>query len=197
MSGITPRRSIESLRKEAKRWLKALRAGDATARGRLANVLPQAPLEPTLRDLQHALALEHGFPGWTSLRDATSGRPPAPHDIDWVARFFDVACPDHHVRGGPDHVRAMHTAMRILEHFPHVATDSVYTAIVTGNLAKSSASSPCTRTSRERKTVRRRAIARMSAAKATGFTTSVRKDGSRCSTWHLPASRSRRPTTTP
>jgi len=135
MSGITPRGSIESLRKEAKRWLKALRADVADARARLANVLHDAPAVPTLRDVQHALALEHGFQGWTALRDAIAGRAPATRDVDWVARFFDVACPDHHVRGGPDHTRAQHTAMRILEHFPHVATDSFHTAIVTGNLA--------------------------------------------------------------
>ncbi len=32
--------------------------------------------------------------------------------------FLDSACPDHHVRGGPDHVRAQHTAMRLLARFP-------------------------------------------------------------------------------
>ncbi len=136
MSGITPGGSIESLRKEAKRWLKALRADVADARARLTNVLPDAPAVPSLRDVQRALALEHGFPGWTALLRGSAGPPAAPREVDWVARFFDVACPDHHVRGGPDHTRARHTAMRILEHFPHVATDSFYTAIVTGNLAE-------------------------------------------------------------
>jgi ankyrin repeat protein len=138
MSGsITPRGSLESLRKEAKRWLKALRANVADARARLAKVFPDAPDVPTLRDVQHALALEHGLPGWSALRDAVTHRTPAHGaEIDWVARFFDVACPDHHVRGGPDHTRARHTAIRILEHFPFVATDSFYTAIVTGNLAE-------------------------------------------------------------
>jgi ankyrin repeat protein len=136
MSANTPRGSIESLRKEAKRWLKALRADVAEARARLARALPHPPTVPTLRDVQHALALEHGFPGWTALRDAIDDRAAAPREIDWVARFFDVACPDHHVRGRSDHRRARHTAMRILERFPHVATDSFYTAIVTGNLGE-------------------------------------------------------------
>jgi ankyrin repeat protein len=136
MSGITPGGSVESLRKEAKRWLKALRADVADARARLANTLPDAPAIPTLRHVQRALALEHGFPGWTALLRGIAGPPSAPREVDWIARFFDVACPDHHVRGGPDHVRARHTAVRILEHFPWVATDSFYTAIVTGNLAE-------------------------------------------------------------
>jgi hypothetical protein len=66
-------RSLESLRKEAKRWLAALRApapANAEARARLEQTLPDASATPTLRDLQHALAREHGFAGWTELREA-------------------------------------------------------------------------------------------------------------------------------
>jgi hypothetical protein len=65
--------SLESLRKEAKRWLAALRAPaptNAEARARLERTLPHAPANPTLRDIQHALAREHGFTGWTELREA-------------------------------------------------------------------------------------------------------------------------------
>jgi len=62
------RRSLESLRKEAKRWLAALRAGAADARVRLERALPDAPGTPTLRDVQHALACEQGFPGWAALK---------------------------------------------------------------------------------------------------------------------------------
>jgi hypothetical protein len=64
------RRSLDSLKKEAKRWLAALRANDADARARLERALPDAPAAPTLRDVQRALAREHGFPGWTGLRQA-------------------------------------------------------------------------------------------------------------------------------
>ena len=60
-------RTLESLKKEAKRWLAALRQGDADARARLARVLPEFTDAPTLRDVQHALAREHGFAGWTEL----------------------------------------------------------------------------------------------------------------------------------
>lgn len=35
--------------------------------------------------------------------------------ISW---FVENACPDHHVRGGPEHVMARHTAMRILDRYP-------------------------------------------------------------------------------
>jgi len=62
------RRSLESLKKEAKRWLDALRRNIPEARTRLERVTPDALPQPTLRDVQHALALEHGFSGWTELK---------------------------------------------------------------------------------------------------------------------------------
>jgi hypothetical protein len=65
---ITPRTTLENLKREAKRWLKALRANVAESRARLQRVLPNAPELPTLREVQHALALEHGLPSWTELK---------------------------------------------------------------------------------------------------------------------------------
>ena len=64
---LTPRSTLENLRKEAKRWLKALRANDADAQTRLRRALPDAGTEPSLRDVQHALAVEHGMSGWIEL----------------------------------------------------------------------------------------------------------------------------------
>ena len=66
---ITPRTTLENLKREAKRWLKALRANAADARARLRDAFPDAPDAPTLRDVQHALAREHGLPGWTALEE--------------------------------------------------------------------------------------------------------------------------------
>lgn len=67
---ISSATSLDSLRKEAKRWLKALGGGVAEARARLVRAYPSAPLEPVLRDVQHALALEHGFESWNALKQA-------------------------------------------------------------------------------------------------------------------------------
>jgi hypothetical protein len=71
---LPPRRNLESLKKEAKRWLDALQAGDPDARVRLARAFPDAPVTPTLRDVQHALAREHGLAGWTPLKAAIEKR---------------------------------------------------------------------------------------------------------------------------
>ncbi len=57
---ITPSTSLSTLRKEAKRWLRALRNHDADARARFERAYPSAPAVPVLRDVQHALAREYG-----------------------------------------------------------------------------------------------------------------------------------------
>ncbi len=75
-----PRRNLESLKKEAKRWFGKLQAGDPEARARLARAFPDAPATPSLRHVQHALAREHGFAGWTLLKEAIEKRSPEAAD---------------------------------------------------------------------------------------------------------------------
>ena len=65
--------ALDNLRKEAKRWLKAVRAGDADALARLARAYPDAPAAPGLRDVQHALARERGHESWVALTSAAAG----------------------------------------------------------------------------------------------------------------------------
>ena len=67
---ITPATSLDTLRKEAKRWLKEIRANSAEARARFAAAYPTAPATPTLRDVQHALAREYGHESWVALKKA-------------------------------------------------------------------------------------------------------------------------------
>jgi uncharacterized protein len=133
---LPPGRTLDSLKKEAKRWLKALRANVDDARARLERAVHNAPPLPTLRDVQHALALEHGFPGWKALKEKLAGAhgdEAAPNPVDW---FLENACPDHHVRGGPAHVQALSTAIRVLDRFPEIAHDSFTTDVVLGDLAR-------------------------------------------------------------
>jgi hypothetical protein len=70
---ITPATSVENLKKEAKRWLKALRAHDPDARARIVRAYPDAPAEPVLRDVQYALAREYGCASWIALTQALAG----------------------------------------------------------------------------------------------------------------------------
>jgi Leucine Rich repeat len=73
---ITPRTTLDNLKLEAKRWLRAIRANVAEARDRLLRVQPRAPESPNLRDVQHALALEYGLPGWTALKQRLAADSP-------------------------------------------------------------------------------------------------------------------------
>src|SRR4026208_1300802 len=85
---LTAATTLDNLKKEAKRWLKALRIDDKQARARLHSAWPNAPAEPGLRDVQHALALEYGLAGWTALKNALADRAlagPAPANENHAA----------------------------------------------------------------------------------------------------------------
>jgi ankyrin repeat protein len=132
---VTPATTLENLKREAKRWLRAMRAADVDARARFARAFPGAPDMPTLRDVQHALALEHGLAGWTALTSALDGsRASGAPQEDTTNWFLENACPDHHVRGRSDHAMARHTAMRMLRRNPAIARANLSTAVVCGDL---------------------------------------------------------------
>jgi hypothetical protein len=75
---------MNNLRKEAKRWLKAIRANDPDARARLERAHPNAPPTPVLRDVQHALAREHGYDSWIMMKQALES--PAPEAASPLTR---------------------------------------------------------------------------------------------------------------
>ena len=62
--------TLDTLRKEAKFWLKQVQANHSGFTKRLRLAHPGAPATPTLRDIQHALAREHGCLNWKTLRTA-------------------------------------------------------------------------------------------------------------------------------
>ncbi|HEX4736823.1 MAG TPA: ankyrin repeat domain-containing protein [Allosphingosinicella sp.] len=121
---LTPRTRLDTIRKEAKRWLKALRAGDAKARARLDAAWRGAPAAPGLRDVQHAVALEYGSESWTALKAAIAELAPAlqsrPERIERLLRH-----------GWDGDINA---ARRILARHPELAADSLFTAVSCGAL---------------------------------------------------------------
>ena len=123
---LTPDSSLETLKKEAKRWLKALRANDAEARRRLVAVTPAATANPSLRDVQFALARQYGLPGWAALRaeldDLAMARRSNAERVDIVLRST--------WNGDPA------AAARILARWPEIATHDLYIAVATGNRAE-------------------------------------------------------------
>ncbi|HEU4616889.1 MAG TPA: ankyrin repeat domain-containing protein [Gammaproteobacteria bacterium] len=149
---LTPRSNLDSLRKEAKRWLKAIEAGDAEAIARYAAALstpadkanPSETLErsekPKLREIQHALAREHGLPSWAALKQEIEDR--ARTHAQRVALFLEKSAhrygtsPATHKWGGYERdgdYRGEHAA-RLLERHPEIARDSLHTAVAAGDV---------------------------------------------------------------
>jgi ankyrin repeat protein len=122
---LTPKTHVENLRKDAKRWLKALRSGDPDARLRLVAAWAAAPAEPTLRDVQQALAREYGQESWIALKAAV--------DDLAIERQSRAQRVEAILRHGWDGRPAI--ARRILKRHPELATDSLFTASAAGDLA--------------------------------------------------------------
>jgi len=123
---LTPRTNLETLRKDAKRWLKAVRAGDDEARARLLEAWPKAPPEPGLRDVQHALALDHGCESWAALKAAIGDLA-----ADGKSHKSRVELVLGHGWGGD-----LGAARRVLGRYPGIAKDSLFAAATCGDLAE-------------------------------------------------------------
>lgn len=121
---LTTKTHIETLRKDAKRWLKALRAEDPSARARLSAAWPAAPAEPGLRDVQHAMAQEYGHESWIALKAAI--------DDLAIARQSRAQRVEQILRHGWDGEPGV--ARRILKRYPELARDSLFTAAACGDL---------------------------------------------------------------
>jgi ankyrin repeat protein len=133
--------TLDNFRREARRWLKAIRAGDADAIGRLHRAHARAPELPALRDVQHAVAREHGYENWQALRTAldhkTSHAPAAGAGLthaERVATFLEAACPDCNVRGPSSRSMHLHAAMRLITRHPDIAAANFFTSVVCGDL---------------------------------------------------------------
>ncbi len=123
---IGPRSRLESLKKEAKQWLKALETGDPAALGRFRRALPDhGEQKVSLRAVQLALAREHGLSGWRALLDALEPRQRAIREAaDEMLRCA--------IFKGSD----LSVAARLLERYPEVAKLDLHCAVAAGNLAE-------------------------------------------------------------
>ena len=123
MPSATGRRTaLEFLKKQAKQWLKALRAGDAGARERLERALPEHDRKLTLRNVQHALARERGLASWQSLLDSLDAPAAALKEIaDEILR---------HALFRGDHA----IAAQLFAQHPEVAKLDLCTAVAAGDL---------------------------------------------------------------
>jgi len=136
---------LETLRKEAKRWLKALRAQDSKAHERFRRAYPGAPPQPGLRDVQYALAREHGFDGWSTLKTALVEKAVGDRGHEFLlAEFLEHARLRYGIRPGAstwneryyDDPPRWKYAARILQRHPRIITGNIHAAAVSGDLGE-------------------------------------------------------------
>jgi hypothetical protein len=91
---LTSSTTLGHLRREAKRWLKALRENQPDARERMERAYPKHSGALILREVQHALAREYGFENWKELKLAfqQAARSRTKDAYEQAARDFVDAC---------------------------------------------------------------------------------------------------------
>jgi len=139
---ISPRTRLDSLRKEAKRWHRALREGESAAWKRYTAVFANPSPRPGLREVQQALAREHGLSSWAALKTVCDDVAIASRSAaERAAELLELACLHYGVAPGsrtytghPDGRERRSRAARILERHPEVAHHSLHTAVICGDV---------------------------------------------------------------
>ena len=132
---LTPRSSLESLRKEAKRLRRAVEAGDPQAAARFRAVFPGHAGPVNLREAQQALAREHGFASWAALKQEIEDR--ARSHEERVRLFLEKSVHRYgtdpgtgkwgdYERDGPARGAL---AARLLARHPEIAAHDIHTAV--------------------------------------------------------------------
>jgi hypothetical protein len=152
---LTAKSSHDSLKKEAKRWLKAVRAGEPEALARLKQALPRAGAAPAFRDMifrnmglreiQQALAREYAAESWAALKeqlaDEALGRRTHAERLD---EFLEYAILNYGIPPGvpewnpayPDDPSRREYAARILARHPEIAHGSIHAAAICGDVGE-------------------------------------------------------------
>ena len=142
---LTAKSSLDALKREAKRWLKAVRAGEPEAFTRLKQVLPRVGATSGLREIQQALAREHGAESWAALKlqladEALARRTHA----ERLEEFLEYAVLNYGIPPGapewnpayPDDPSRREYAARILAKHPEIAHGSIHAAAICGDIAE-------------------------------------------------------------
>ena len=137
---LTQESNLEALRREAKRWHKAVLAGDAKALERFHLVYPAGSAAVRLREVQQALAREHGFASWAGLKQELEDR--SRSVADNVALFLEKSV--HRYGTNPatgkwgnyerDGDARGALAARLLQRHPAIARENIHTAVAAHDL---------------------------------------------------------------
>lgn len=140
---LTSRSSLETIRRQAKRWLKEIEAGETDALARFRKLMPGHAGAPKLREVQHALARDYGLSNWAALKQELVTREAAARGhAALVALFLEKSALRYGVRPGTqswggyeaDRPARGALAQRMLERHPEIARDSIHTAVAAHDL---------------------------------------------------------------
>lgn len=131
MFKVSAHAGFEALRKRAKRWLKAIRRGDAAALDELRRWLPHASETPGLREVQQAIAREQGHGSWALLKESCELQ--ALNQAERLAEYLRCACLSYDRDDWPSKWRR---AERLRVRNPELAHAGIHAAAVSGELAR-------------------------------------------------------------
>lgn len=124
--------TLDSIRKQAKAFLKALKAGDAAARQRTLPYFTE-PATIGLQDAQLVIAREFGFSSWTGLKTHLERAQPGKPATEQLAnRFLALATLSYFGDIAADPERYAQ-AKALLEEHPEIAGESIHVAAALGD----------------------------------------------------------------
>ncbi len=124
--------TLDSLKKQAKSFLKAVQAGDASARSRVAPYFADLA-HVGLQDVQLVLAREFGFSSWTKLKAhlESGDRKRVPPD-QLANRFLSLATVSYFSNVPADPAR-FDEARQLLDENPEIAGENIHVAAAIGD----------------------------------------------------------------
>ena len=124
--------TLDSLKKQAKSFLKAVQAGDALAQSRVAPYFADIA-DVGLQDIQLVLAREFGFSSWAKLKAylESGDRKHVPRD-QLANRFLSLATVSYFANIPADPAR-FDEALRLLADNPEIADESIHVAAALGD----------------------------------------------------------------
>lgn len=124
--------TLDSLKKQAKAFLKAVHSGDASARSRVAPYFANVA-DIGLQDIQLVVAREHGFSSWAKLKTHLESGNRGEVPLDQLAnQFLSLATVSYFSHTAADPAR-FDEALQLLEANPDIAGDSIHIAAALGD----------------------------------------------------------------
>jgi ankyrin repeat protein len=124
--------TLDSLKKQAKAFLKSLQAGDPSVRARVTPYFSD-PAGVGLQDIQLVVAREYGYSSWTKLKEHLERSGPSGQARDELAnRFLSLATVSYFSRISADPAR-FEEALQLLEAHPAIADESIHVAAALGD----------------------------------------------------------------